>query len=402
MGFPSIAHVPVIFLSSGQYGRIENRYLRERATGDWFPHNGRPYPSRNTLKKTAYCLLNFHSWMDHNGQSLNTVDYDDVLSYQRAQIVGTWSKAGRPLSSSFANQRADEVTHFLTWAALRGLRPAFDVKRFFAHRGYSGDARPPGMVRAGRAKTDAGAQSSTSFVLPTIPEAQSWLARLKTSKGTAKYLACRCILEVGLRRHELTALKVEQWPSAETIHEALRRNQTSVPLSLYVTKGSSARIAEVPMQLAIKIRNWIDEKRPTYEYRFLKVHNSSKPVALFLSDHPLAHGNPLSEMTIYRSFTQVKPAPSGWTPHKGRHFFACYFILSALELEARPHGGLSAMGADWAMHRGEFWLSMLKDQLGHKTSATVNSYLRWLITSAGISNLTTAYHNLLMGDGEDE
>ncbi|SNT59580.1 Site-specific recombinase XerD [Tardiphaga sp. OK246] len=398
MGFPSIAHVPVIFATSGQYLRVENRYLRERATGDWYPDNGSPYPSKLTLIKTAYSLLNFIEWSDVRGFTFETTTYDNVLQYQREQLNGTWSTYERPLAAATANQRADEVTHFLTWAAFRGLREPFDVKRFYARRRFSGDTGPPRMVRAGRAKQRNTAQTSSNFVLPTIPEVRTWLSLLRETKGTAKYLACRCIIEVGLRRHEVEALTVSQWPTRSNIRDAIERHQTNVSLELHVTKGGYSRTVEVPMQLAISIRQWIDEKRPTYEYRLLKKRRWKTAIQLFLSDHQTAHGNPISAMTIYRAFTEVKPGPRVWTPHKGRHVFACFFILNALELEARPHGGISVMGADWAMHRGQFWLTMLRDQLGHKTMTTVMTYLRWLITSCGIADLMTAYHSLLNDD----
>lgn len=397
IGFASVSHVPVLFKSTGEYRRIENRYLRERATGDWFPPNGKPYPSEKTLKKMADILVNFSDWMDARHYTLSSVAYDDVLQYQREQTSGTWSYRGRPLQASTANQRADEVTHFLTWAAFRGLRKQFAVKRFFA-RGQSHMGGASIMVRAGRAKQSKTTRAS-HFILPTPEAVRAWLALVKEKRGYAKYLACRLILEVGPRRAEVEALDVSQWPSATRIQAALDLSRASVPLPLLITKGNRARTVDVPVHFAAEVRRWIDEKRQTHEHRFfVRSGRKEKPTRLFLGDHPSSKGTPISAETIYRVFKQVQPNPLLWSPHIARHVFACFFILHALEIEARPHGGLNKMGADWITHRGQYWLMILRDQLGHVSITTTEIYLRWLVTACGIAELASGWHRYLEED----
>ena len=49
-----------------------------------------------------------------------------------------------------------------------------------------------------------------------------------------------------------------------------------------------------------------------------------------LSDHAMAHGNPLSAQTIYWVFAEIEPRPRRWSPHKGGHTFACFEARSSL------------------------------------------------------------------------
>jgi integrase len=397
LGFPSVAHVPVIFDSLGCYCRALNRYLRERATGDWFPEGGRPFPSPSTLLKIAEDLKNFLEWGEKRGISFERATYDQVLQYQRDQMAGRWSLTGAGLQPSTANQRADDVTLFLAWAALRGLRAAFDVKRFFA-RSPGGETK---MVRAGRAKESGTSSAAKRFVLPTPAEVRDWLARVRLQKGYAKYLAARFILEVGPRRMEVEALEVEQWPSLEAIRESEMHSRATVPMDLFVTKGGRPRTVDVPVRFAAQVREWIDAKRGTYEYRnFVDSGRKKRTRRLFLSDHPHAHGRPISVTTIYRIFKQVVPRPKLWSPHKGRHVFACFFVLNALELEARPHGGLDAMQTGWIESRGQFWLMILRDQFGHMSKSTTEMYLRWLVSSCKLAELASGWHLFLEGNRE--
>ncbi len=148
------------------------------------------------------------------------------------------------------------------------------------------------------------------------------------------------------------------------------------------------------------MRQWIDEKPSTYAYRYQAKHQK-RTNALFLSDVPTAFGNPVSAQTRYRCFAEVKPHPKLWSPHKGRHAFACFFVLHAPLAEALPDGGLSAKGADWVMHRGDFWLRLLRTQFGHMSEDTTQIYLRWLRSACGLTELASGWHRLLEGSQDD-
>lgn len=394
-----IIHVPVIFDSEARYCREQNRYLRERALLEWHPGAGADVPRPRTLKNIADRLCNFNQWCDARSLDWRTITYAQVLAYQREQINGSWSLRGDKLEPSTANQRADEATSFVRWAAERGLRGPFDVKLIpKTLRTKSGPQQL--WVRAGRAKENLTRKTEVQFVLPKPEDVKAWLEAVKLRRGYAKYLACRLILEVGARRKEVAALQVNQWPTAEAIESANSLVRESVPMDLLETKGGRPRTVWVPLEYARRVREWIDEKRPTYAYRHFKQHGE-RTDALFLSDRPGADGWPLSPQTIYRCFAEVEPRPKLWSPHKGRHAFACFFVLHALSTESKPNGGLLAMGADWVMHRGTYWLRVLQNQFGHVSEDTTQIYLRWLRTACGMADLASGWHRFLEGDLDD-
>ncbi|WP_426532777.1 tyrosine-type recombinase/integrase [Bradyrhizobium sp. McL0615] len=392
-GYKSVAHVPVIFDSTGRYCREHNRYLRERARLEWHPGGGADIPRGRTLSNIAERLLNFILWCEARRMEWRTAKYDDVLCYQNEQLAGRWSRTGTKLSPSTANQRADEATNFVRWAAERGLRGPFDVKTFMR------SARTklkygPKAVRIGRAKEDAISLDTGSFVLPTPEEIREWLAAVGRKRGRAKMLACKFIMHTGARRMEVEAVTVEQWPEAKNISYRRSRGLAFVPMRLVATKGGRPRTIKIPLEFADEVRNWIDSKRRTHAYRYIK-HYKKETKRLFLSDHPAAHGRPISAQTIYRCFSEVGPHPRGWSPHKGRHTFACLWILHALRLDAMDRGGLSAMPADWVMNRGEFWLKSLQRQFGHMSSDTTEKYLHWLVHACGIADMAAGWHQFL-------
>ena len=242
------------------------------------------------LKNIADNLSNFIQWCETRETSWQEVNYAGVLAYQREQISGRWSSRGEKLEASTANHRADEATSFLRWAAERGLRGPFDAKMFFRTvRTKFGAAQV--MVRAGRAKENLTTKTEKQFKLPKATAVKVWLDAVKLQRGYAKYLGCRMILEVGARRKEVEALQVHQWPSAAAIEEAYLLAREFVPMDLVETKGGRPRTVWVPLEYARRVREWIDEKRSTYAYRYQAKHK--KPTnGLFLSDVPTAYGNP--------------------------------------------------------------------------------------------------------------
>lgn len=392
-GYKSVAHVPSIFDSKGRYCREHNRYLRERARLEWHPGGGADIPRGRTLGNIAERLLNLILWCEARGIQWRTAKYDDVLRYQNEQLAGKWSRTGRRLSPSTANQRADEATSFLRWAAERGLRGPFEVKTITrsARRKLK---YGPKTVRIGRAKEDVMSLDTGSFVLPTPEEVREWLEAVGRKRGRAKMLACKFIMHTGARRMEVEAVTVEQWPEANIIAYRRSRGLAFVPMRLDATKGGRPRTIKVPLEFAEEVRNWIDTKRRTHVHRYVKLHKKETK-RLFLSDHPAGHGRPISAQTIYRCFSEVSPHPRGWSPHKGRHTFACLWILHALRLDALDRGGLSAMPADWVMNRGEFWLKSLQRQFGHMSSDTTEKYLHWLVHACGIAEMAAGWHQFL-------
>jgi integrase len=399
-GFEAIAHVPVLFGTDGRYLREHNRYLRERARLEWHPGLGGDVLLDRSLTNMADKLKNFVMWCAARSIDWRTAAYARVLDYQREQIEGRWSLQGvGKLLPSTANDRADEATNFLRWAADRKLRAKFDVK-MLPKPGSRDFGMGPSLVRAGRAKEDIVSPQQAGFILPEPEEVREWLVAVRARRGYMKYLACKIVMNTGARRHEVEALTKDQWPTAEAIANVVRRRLLSVPMRITVTKGSRPRTIRVPISLAQEVRQYIDGKRKTYAMRFARANHGRRTDRLLLSDHPEADGNPISAQTIYRCFSEVDPHPEGWAPHKGRHVFACFWVLNALQADAERSGGVHGKSEDWVNNRGDFWLKALQRQFGHVSTATTEEYLRWLVHAISLAELSSGWHRFLDGDGE--
>ncbi|ANY77103.1 hypothetical protein BB934_01780 [Microvirga ossetica] len=412
-GFGSIAHVPVVFDSTSNYCREVNRYLRERATLDWVPQGAKKVVllAERSLENIARNLGNFIEWCkacnsdEHRKNrpgfdDWRSLTYEDVLQYQRDQRSGAWSKDRRKLTPETANGRADTATDFLQWAAQRGLRPPFQVKlttvRNKANSAKLSRSRITSRhFRVGREKASRSKALQTALSLPRVDEVRAWLSAVLRKRGKAKFLACRFILEVGARRMEVAALTEDQWPTQETLMLLQKRGDLFATLELIETKGDVPRDVMIPIEYAFEVREWIDGPR----LRLTKAYfgrTKERTSSLFLSDSRGYEGTPIQSHTIYDCFHEVKPRPPGWAPHFGRHTFACFFVLRALESEAKILGkDLTKMGADWVMGRGTWWLNLLRRQLGHADEETTEIYLRWLMSATQVATVAKGWHESL-------
>ena len=71
-------------------------------------------------------------------------------------------------------------------------------------------------------------------------------------------------------------------------------------------------------------------------------------------------------------------------------------MLYALENEAKAADKtVMAMGVDWIRDRGQHWLDLLRRQFGHVSTETTELYLRWIVTSVGLSQLAAGWHEFL-------
>jgi len=393
LGYSGFKDVPVLFDDDERYCFEINQYLRERAALDWSPFDS-DVPRRLTLKKIAYNLKNWLEWCHLNGVSWRTASYQNVLDYQHDQATGKWSKSGNPLEPSTCNHRADDVTWFLTWAAHRRLREPF-IYTTIAKRLRIGGRHVNTEVRTNREKED---YTGSSFRLPKPKAVREWLQRVLTKRGYVKYLACRFILEAGPRRAEVEALHKEDWPSAEAIVAARHAGDSFVEMRLTRgTKGGRRRKIRVPIRFAEEVQVWIDKKRGTY-LRALNRRTGELSDKLFLSDRGEHAGTPISAATVYDCFHAVEPPAKGWSPHKGRAAFACFFMLHALADEAAiQKKQLDKMAADWICDRGAYWLRLLRDQFGHASEETTARYLRWLVHASAVAEMASGWHRFLNG-----
>jgi integrase len=224
---------------------------------------------------------------------------------------------------------------------------------------------------------------------------RTWLLEIRRRRGYAKYLACRFIIETGVRLGETVALTDNQLPTHVALERLQLRDLLTAPIELTVTKGGRPRTIQIPISFALELRKWADTKRLKLIWLFQKRTGQPGPKELFVSDHPGHEGTHLLRHTIYEAFTCVRPS-SGWSPHKGRHAYACFFILNAMEAQAQiAHKTLSEMSSGWIMERGNWWLVTLRRQLGHMSEQTTAIYLQWLMTTSLVSEAACAWHRFL-------
>ena len=411
-GYESVAHVPVLFDNEKRYCRVHNRYLREKALGEIGNGNLQPIEIHEPLADTSInntaSALGIHlDWCDATNNDWTLVDYKvGVLQFQNDMKSGRWSPTNKPLEASTANIRADEVTRFLSWAGQNNLRRPFAARYRESTRIITGVVTVVPAVsrsrrRIGRAKESRTASMAAGVWLPAPVVVRDWLQRLKERRGYAKYLAARFILETGTRADETVLITPDQIPQRETLEELARAGQIKAPVALEHTKGGRPRTILVAIPFLLDIRKWIDGKYMRLRWLWRKRTGKSPDNLLFLSDSRDHEGTAISYQTLYRCF-KLKPGPKKWHPHFGRHAYACFTVLYALEREAKiARRTVSEMGADWAVSRGGWILKSLKKQLGHLNEQTTEMYLEWLSTAVGLAGIASGWHNYLAGDATE-
>lgn len=409
-GYAPVAHVPVLFDADFGYCRIHNRYLRERARGEWHPDDGADMirchrPATKTVQNVARHLGVLVDWCKHKGKNWKTLTYDDILDFQNQMANGTWSPSGTKLSAETANQRADEATSFLRWAAARNLRGSFDVnftvKLRPIHTGKSSASTIAAVrVRLGRRKKSHTRHIASVALLPQPEQIRTWLQEVLRIRGRAKHLACKFILQTGVRKEELAAIEEDQIPTAQQL-DALHGGVATYPVTLEVTKGGRPRTILVAVEFLRELRRWIDGPRLKLRLLYKKRTGDDPSQRLFLSDSKGYEGTPISGDTLYRTFREVKSGLTKWHPHFARHTYACFYVLNTIRMEASAKS-LEEMGVAWIRSRSEWHLKVLRDQLGHISEETTEIYLRWLMTTAGVANTASEWHTFLSGDEEAE
>ncbi|RST87283.1 hypothetical protein EJC49_06210 [Aquibium carbonis] len=401
LGYPAIAGCCSLFHDAKGYGHEPNRYLRDRYRGRWVPEykEGPTGAKREgkrptTSKGEADRLAHFLNWAEAGGIDVDRMDYEDVLSYQDNMIAFRPSQQRPTVGGATRNQRADVATFYIMWRSDQGLRATFDVTSKLVrvpYRGTEGDVFV--YARTGRVR-ESGDQIPT-LSLPTPAQKLAWYAAVRKRLGEAKMLASRSIVEIGVRGFEQAALRVEQWPSRSAILEAQRTGRRDVPMKLFGGKGDKERIVAIPLNFALMVREWIDERRC-----HLVSPSRRDTGPLFVSDSRGFEGTPLSQATIYSCFkVKTQGGPVVWYPHLARHDYACSFVLAGLRHDAAISGNtLQRMKPSWVTDRTSFWINMLRKRLGHVSETTTDRYLTWIAESYQLVEVADSYAAFLDGD----
>lgn len=410
LGQAKLAYVPFYIDEDGGYPREANQYLRERSLAEWQPRLGQSgIPSGNIIIATresreaiARNLNQFFAMCNRTNPPLDwrVVSYDDLLDWQTGLLDGTNSTSGKELSNGYVQNLIHESIYFLTWAATREYREAFNVLLNEGRvRRSSGRHTNSGKVVTIDKRVGSLTPKPDFSMLPTDKEMETWLRQVYTLRGPVKGLCCEVILRVGLRITECVELlrddipkKVDgAWPSyiikdnciRVTVHRGNKGPKKS-PGSLESTRP---RDVWLPIDLAERIDHYIHNIRPTLIHRAINRISDkerraqrlrmAKPKHLWVGEFS---GLPFTAGNLRTIWGNVPSCPVHWSPHRGREWFAVDTMVRYAEdlLKARGiylTGGVMGLG----------WLDglmstqvrvILTPIMGHVSEETTQIYLR--------------------------
>lgn len=418
-GFGRVAHVPFIFDSRWKFHRESSTYLIERASGTW-PHTKdsyvRRYPTKKSLQSFADSLVNFLDWAEMRSVDWRTASYTEDLfeRYQREMTNGSWSAKGEPLSPVTVNRRVDEACSFLTWAAARGLREEFNVLTEIVSRrndvatSSHGHRAWQSKVRIGRVRPNP-----KDLRLPTDAEIGKWIRGVEIQRGYTKALMCRLLLDTAIRREEAAAWRIDTLPERIEVWEIVG-DQVKVTIkygckgqgygedhgdkigpsrNIWMSLSMAHEIHEYRRGLRLASRaKWV-RAAPTKEDQRVRIIRPSPH--LFISE---ATGERITAKSLYEAWTGGRDLPfSGWSPHGGRHWWACKLLLREHQKRMTKLGAaVGVVPLDWISGNGLTDIQILiRPQLGHVNKATSELYVRWVAKILETEGLQIAYQDLL-------
>lgn len=423
-GFQHLAQIPFVIAGANGYHREASWYLRDRALLAGTPsenqQNGR-YPTRQSLSTYASSLVDFLDWCESTSRDWRAVEYtrDLVVGYQKQMGTGLWSASGKPLSVQTINMRVGEAIRFLQWSAAHSLRKPFSAitvtrKVFLPSHQHAGKHVIKEIeVRAGKVRPDP-----ITLRLPTGPEIARWLKVVQIEKGLTKALMCDLIIQTAIRREEACQWRVDTLPLSRADWN-INGNTVTVKIE-YGTKGAKTinengemrgppRHITMPLAMAERLHRYRENVRLANRSIFVKA-NSSTPVErrelakanprqLFLSD---SNGRPIQHHTLYDAWTNVSYLPfEGWSPHGGRHYWACDTLISSIKMHAKALGSAlnAATSSNWITGCANDTMMMaIKPQLGHVNADTTQEYLKWVLRSSAQIDLNDGYQSALDAD----
>lgn len=419
-GFGRVADIPAVFNSVWVYQQAPSKYLQERALRTFQPRNAKVSVStltERTMQGFGESLCNFLEWCELRNFDWREVNYKAHLleGYQRELSTGTFATRHRGLSSSTTNGRVDEACNFLSWAYQRGLRGEFivpTVKVSVPHQNAQlshGHRTKQIEVRAGRVRPDP-----STLRMPSKRAVSQWLDALRIEKGVTKHLIADLILNTGIRREEAVQWQLHTLPEKKS-DWSITGSQVAVTVE-YGTKGSKrfnqlgdivgpGRIVYLSLEMAEKLHVYRETKRLKYFAVYVRQAETPRERSertknpfrqLFLSDFT---GQPVSAQTLYDAWTEASYLPyPGWSPHLGRHYWACYVLLQELEKNFAAIKAIekSDIPMDWIRGNVQNVIYLkIQPQLGHIDRKTTERYINWVIQQYHGSDISDSYEQAL-------
>lgn len=391
---PKLQFIPILLEEDGNYPIEANRYLIERACGEWSPTiEGGAQPTVLTLKSRknmAQRMVAFLRWCRNSNVAWQQLDYIDNIrgGYQVDLLLGRRSGATKPLARGTVNQYVDEACSFLRWAHARGYRGPISIPtRSLSVRTSTGTHTRGHIPRELSVRSDKLSQYEKSLDwLPSAESVRKWLAAV-AERHPVKALVFELIVSTGCRIDEAHQLKMTCFPRKSTWPESVYRDgQVQVHLQ-YGVKGPKVlphdklsvrtRSIYVPLGLAERIENYLMFIRPTLLARFRRAHGKAAVTdRLWLGERK---GLPVSYQMLWKTWTASPLCPIGWHPHGGRHYFAVEEIVKTtvdlIDLHGLKDASEVPIGWMQGLMQNQVRL-ILSPLLGHASEATTMLYLR--------------------------
>lgn len=405
--YPALANVPFILDSSPRFHRDGNAFLVDRALGLWGPKSrsgpvGR-IPAPQSMRTYAQWLANFLEWADIRGVDIYSCSYatDVAGRYQSEMLKGLWSRDGEMRSASTANARVQQACEFLTWLSDTGKREPFEIPyttktmRKGSTLSSIGHASFQVRVREGRAKP-----KKRSLQIPADHQVSAWLKRVYERSGLALGLMCETILLTAMRREEVVSLQANSLPEDRSKWVAVNplapvsEQQISITLK-YGTKGQCYGFTDqgnkigperdilVPLTLAEKWHAYFRGDRNGAFARWMqdakgasRQARAKQFVHLFVRD---SDGAKFSGPMLYDAWTGVELPIAGWSPHDGRHWWACSVLWRELKTHSVIKGLSNETAAALLDNTAQGIIKLqIQPQLGHADDSTTMLYLSWV------------------------
>lgn len=411
--YPALAHLPFILDSRPGYHRLGNAFLVDRGLGIWGPESrgSSPtghIPTSRSMHNYAQWLANFLEWADLRGVSLEDCDYAVHVAgrYQKEMLDGLWSRDGEGLAPATINLRVQQACDFLTWMGDTGRRDPFHVPYGMAKLAVGSATSSVGhlgkevRVRKGKVR-----RKKRVLRMPADDQVKQWLGRVEKKLGPMRALMCETILLTAMRREEVVCLRTDTLPEQrKDWHIAnplapVAQQQVSINIR-FGTKGPSyglvdgdkvgpARDILIPLALALRWDEYRNGARNQAFGQWMKgikgaarLAHAKKATHLFLRE---SDGARLQGPELYTAWTAVELPVEGWSPHEGRHWWAC----SVLWRELKKHQSTAHLSNETATALLESTAMsiirlQIQPQLGHAHDSTTMIYLRWVRDMLGV------------------
>lgn len=411
--YPALQHLPFILDARPGFHRLANSYLVERGLALWSPaalSAGRPnrIPTKQTMLSYAQWLANFLEWADVRRVDIQTCSYVVHVAgrYQSEMLKGLWSRDGLGRAPATANLRVQQACDFLSWMADRGHRQQFDVPYETLQVKIGSATSSMGQVsREVRSRTGKVRNKKRVLHMPTDDLVRKWLVAVQESAGATCALMCETILLTAMRREEVTSLRTDTLPENprewQIANPLAPHDQQQVRLSIrFGTKGAGygedhgdkigpERSILIPLRLA---QRWHEYRRHSRNLAFkrrldgvrgvqARLKRSQSAVHLFLRQRD---GERFAGKELYDAWVSADLPIGGWSPHQGRHWWAC----SVLWRELKKHERIASLTGDIAAALLESTaISIIRlhiqPQLGHAQDSTTMIYLQWVVDMLG-------------------